>query len=104
MQTYFVYVTAADKDEALRIGKQVVEARLAACANILGSSRSIYWWENSVQEAEEAVLILKTKESVLEELISAVREAHGYDCPCIVAIPIAAGDQAFLQWIRDETK
>lgn len=104
MQTYFVYVTASDEAEALRIGRQMVESRLAACANILSAIRSIYWWENRVQEADEVVLIMKTGESKLTSLIAAVREAHSYDCPCIVALPIAAGEPAFLQWIADETK
>lgn len=104
MQAYFVYVTAADKEEALRIARQVVEERLAACANVLDSIRSIYWWEGAVQEADEAVLILKTTEAKLPALIEAVRQAHSYGCPCVVAVPISAGNPAFLQWIEAETK
>lgn len=103
MQTYFLYITTSDGDEATRIGRQVVEKRLAACANVVDSIRSIYWWEGKVQEAGEAVLILKTKESALAELIETVRRLHSYDCPCIVAFPISAGNPAFLQWIEDET-
>src|SRR5579863_8652807 len=104
MQTYFVYVTATSKEEARKIGREVVERRLAACANVLDSIQSIYWWEGAVQEANEAVLILKTKESTLQELIETVRRLHSYDCPCIVALSIKAGNPAYLEWIENETR
>src|SRR5579872_4319457 len=103
MQAYFVYVTAAHREEAERIARSVVETRLAACANVLDGMHSIYWWEDKVQEANEAVLILKTKESTLQELIETISRLHSYDCPCIVAIPISAGNPYYLQWIENET-
>jgi|SRR5579884_3948775 len=102
METYLVYVTASDTDEAGRIGRQVVEARLAACANILAPMQSIYWWQGQIEEAVEAVLILKTKQPLLEDLIERVRQLHSYQCPCIVALPIAAGNPAYLEWIENE--
>jgi periplasmic divalent cation tolerance protein len=104
MQTYFVYVTALNKEQATRVGREVVEQRLAACANVLDGMHSIYWWDDKVQESSEAVLILKTKESKLTELIDTVKRLHSYDCPCIVAIPISAGNPGYLQWIENETQ
>jgi periplasmic divalent cation tolerance protein len=104
MQTYFVYVTASSKEEAACVGREIVEQRLAACANVLDGMQSIYWWDGAVQEANEAVLILKTKESTLQELMETIRRLHSYECPCIVAIPISAGNPDYLQWIENETR
>lgn len=100
----FVYVTAGDTDEARRIGRAAVEARLAACANVLAGMRSIYWWEGKLTESEEAVLVLKTTEDRLEALIARVKDLHSYDCPCIEALPVTAGYQPFLDWVAQETQ
>ena len=70
----FVYATAADAAEARRIGRAVVAARLAACANILPGMRSVYWWQGKLEEGREAVLILKTTEERLEALVARVKE------------------------------
>ncbi len=97
-----VYVTAPDRDEALRIGRALVERRLAACANVLDGMSSIYWWQGAVETAEEAVLIAKTSAARLPALIEAVRSLHGYSCPCVVALPIVDGNPDFLAWIDGE--
>jgi periplasmic divalent cation tolerance protein len=103
MTVMFVYATAADAAEALRIGRAVVEARLAACANVVGGMRSVYWWEGAVEEGSEAVLVLKTTADRLDELVARVKALHSYDVPCIEAIPVAAGHPAFLDWVERET-
>ncbi len=103
MTAYFVYVTAADAEEATRIGRAVVEERLAACANVFAEMRSIYRWQGGIVEDEEAVLILKTREALLEPLIARVTALHSYDCPCVVAWPLHAGNPPFLHWIAEET-
>ena len=103
MTVMFVYATAGDAAEARSIGRAVVGERLAACANVLAGMRSIYWWEGAVQEAVEAVLILKTTTERLGALIARVRELHSYACPCIEALPVADGNPAFLAWIARET-
>ena len=104
MAVMFVYATAGDADEAVRIGRAVVEARLAACANVLPGMRSIYWWEGRVQDGTEAVLVLKTTEALLEALVERVKELHSYDCPCIEALPVVGGHPAFLDWVVQETQ
>jgi periplasmic divalent cation tolerance protein len=104
MGVMLVYVTAADAEAALRIGRAVVEDRLAACANVLPGMRSLYWWAGAVQEAEEAVLILKTAEERLDDLVAAVKARHSYELPCIVALPVAAGLPAYLGWIAAEAR
>ena len=103
MAVTIVYVTASDTSEARRIGRTLVEERLAACANIMAPMTSIYWWEGKVQEASEAVLILKTTEASLEALVSRVKALHSYDCPCIEAWPVTAGYGPFLDWVAQET-
>ena len=104
MKFSFVYVTTKDKAEAKKIGKAVVEERLAACANIIDKMESIYWWKGKLEEGSEAILILKTKEDLVPELIEKVKSLHSYDCPCIVALPITDGNKAFLDWLQSETK
>ena len=103
MQAMFVYATASSREEALNIGRTLVGERLAACANILDGMTSVYWWEHRVQEAGEATLILKTTSQLVGRLTARIRELHSYTCPCVVAMPIAAGNPDYLAWIGDET-
>ncbi len=98
-----VYVTCATLDEARKIGRALVESRLAACANILPGIESIYWWEGRVQADNEVALIVKTQAELLDAVIAKVRSLHSYTCPCVVAWPIAAGHPAYLDWVARET-
>jgi periplasmic divalent cation tolerance protein len=103
MGTILVYITAENKDQARTIGTAIVEERLAACVNIIDGMNSIYWWEGTMHESSETVLIAKTRDTLLDKLTSRVKELHPYSCPCIVALPIIGGNESFLQWILDET-
>ncbi|MEW5729640.1 MAG: divalent-cation tolerance protein CutA [Pseudomonadota bacterium] len=98
-----IYVTAPNRDEALALGRALVEERLAACANLLGPITSVYWWEGLVNQDDEVALILKTRADLVDRLVERARELHSYSCPCVVAVPIAAGNPAFLDWIGAET-
>lgn len=104
MSVMFVYATAGDAIEARRIARVVVEERLAACGNVIGGMSSVYWWNGAVRESTEAVLILKTTADRVEALIARVRSLHSYDCPCIEAVPVIAGNRAFLDWVAEETR
>ena len=104
MTLNLIYVTAKDKDEARRIGRELVESRLAACVNVIDGVNSMYWWQGKVQDDAEAVLIAKTQEALVPQLIEKVKLLHSYDCPCIAALPILDGNPAFLQWVADETR
>ena len=103
MNTYFIYVTAKDKDEAKIIARTMVEERLAACANLLGSIQSVYWWDGKLCEDEEVALVLKTSNDRKNELIARVCDLHSYETPCVVCLPIADGNPDFLNWIAAET-
>jgi periplasmic divalent cation tolerance protein len=97
-----IYITVPDHETALRIARVLVEERLAACANILGPITSIYWWDGKLNEEGEVALIAKTTQEQLSALIARVKAIHPYQVPCIVAWPIAAGHQPYLDWISAE--
>lgn len=97
-----VYITAP-AEEAAPLCETLVRERLAACANILDGARSLYWWDGAVRNAVESVCVLKTMSSRYEALQARVRELHSYTTPCIVALPLCAGDADFLAWVRKET-
>lgn len=103
MQAMFIYVTAGSRKEALSMGRELVERRLAACANILADSTSIFRWEGELQEDAEVVLILKTRSGLVDQITGEIKSLHSYDCPCVVAFPIAGGNAEFLNWIINET-
>jgi|SRR5262245_46378533 len=98
-----VYVTAPSFDVAQTIGRTLVEERLAACVNIISEMRSIYRWAGNIETAAEVVLISKSWTALFEEIEKRVRELHPYDCACLVAWPIEAGHQPYLDWIAKET-
>lgn len=104
METYVVYMTASSREEAARIGRALVEQRLAACVNILGEIDSIYWWDGGVQTAQEVAFIAKTAKDKLEALTAAVKSLHSYEVPCVAALSIGQGLPAFLHWIEEETR
>ena len=103
-QPRWLYVTTADEAEAETIARALVSERLVACANILGAMRSFYWWQDAVQDDREVALVLKTRRAKTDAVIARVRELHSYDCPCVVALDIAAGNPPFLEWIVSETR
>ena len=104
MSVHFVYMTAGSKTEAQKIGKALVESRLAACVNILDNMQSIYRWEEKVQEDSEVVLIAKTTDTKVSPLIDKVKSLHSYDCPCIVSLPVLDGYLPFLDWVHTEVQ
>ena len=98
-----VFVTAASEEEASRIGRAVVEAGLAACANVLPGIRSIFRWEGKISEEQESLMLLKTRANLFEELVSAIKKLHSYKVPEIIGLPIEKGSADYLKWIREVT-
>lgn len=103
MTPIFVYITCASTEEARRIGAALVEARLAACVNILPGMTSLYWWQGRIEEGQETVLIAKTRDTLLDALTTHVKALHSYACPCVVAFPVQAGNADYVAWIEAET-
>ncbi len=98
-----LYITASGMDEAKTVARSLVEARLAACANVIGAVESFYWWQGKLETAREVVIIAKTRGDLVEACVAKVREVHSYDLPCVVAMAITGGNPEFLDWITDET-
>ena len=99
----WVYCTTSTIAEGQRIAKTIVEAKLAACVNLIPKMHSIYEWQGKIEESEEVVLIAKTTADCFERLKQTIIEHHSYECPCIVALPMIGGHQDFLEWIRSQT-
>ena len=104
MNIQLVYMTFGNLEEARATARCLVEARLAACANIFENMNSIYMWDGRLQDEREVVVIAKTVGSRVPQLIEAVRQRHGYEVPCIVTLPVSGGHQPFLDWIAAETR
>jgi periplasmic divalent cation tolerance protein len=103
MDFRLVYMTAASRDEAKKIGRVLVEERLAACANVIDGMESVYWWQGKLTEDKETVLIAKTQAELVPALTERVKTLHSYAVPCVVALPILTGNPAYLQWLACET-
>ncbi|MBV9930692.1 MAG: divalent-cation tolerance protein CutA [Alphaproteobacteria bacterium] len=97
-----VYATFADADEAARIARTLVEERLAACANILGSVRSIYRWQGRLEDGTEVAALFKTRADAADALIARLGELHSYEVPAAVVWPIAGALPAYAEWVRGE--
>jgi periplasmic divalent cation tolerance protein len=97
-----IATTTATRDEAQQIARMLVDARLAACAQIVGPVTSTYHWHGKVEEGDEWVCTLKTREDLFAKVEMAIREVHSYQCPEIMATPIVAIGDAYLAWLERE--
>lgn len=104
MEHRIIYITTSNKEEALKIGKDLLEKRYIACLNIIDGMESMYWWEGKIESSKEAILILKTTVDFVEKIISQVKKIHSYSCPCILSLQIDNGNPEYLNWILQETK
>ena len=102
MSVNMIYVTCSSKEEARNIGKTIVQSRLAACVNILAPMNSFYYWEGELQDDQEVVLIAKTTENKVPDVVAKVKQMHSYDLPAIISLPVSGGNTAFLEWIVGE--
>lgn len=98
-----VYATFANDEEARRIGRQMIEERLAACVNILGSCHSFYRWDGSIEEADEVSAIFKTSGASADRLVRRIGELHSYEVPAAVIWPIEDTSLAYRSWVLGET-
>ena len=98
-----VYATFGSEEEAQRIGRQMVERRLAACVNILGPCRSIYRWKGVIEEASEVAALFKTAAMQAPRLIERIAEQHSYEVPAAVVWPIAGAAPGYDDWVVQES-
>lgn len=103
MEDIVVLITAQNEDEAARIAKTLVESRLAGCVNIINGIRSIYNWQGKIEDAAEALMVVKTQRKLFDDLSKKVKELHSYTVPEIIAIPIVEGSADYLNWLKEVT-
>ena len=99
-----VFTTLPSADKAAELGRVLVEERLAACANLIPAVRSIYRWQGKLQDENEVLVLLKTRAEHLERLKLRILELHPYEVPEVLAVPVEAGYQPYLEWLAGETK
>ena len=96
--------TAGSESEAGKIAHALVERRLAACVNIVTRIQSVYRWQGEVERAEEFLLIIKTSRSLEEQVRSAIGEAHSYELPEFIVVPIESGSPEYLKWLSESVE
>ncbi len=99
-----ILITAKDQTEAKKIAAKLVEAKLAACVNIVPNVISLFWWEKKVDEASETLLIVKSQKKLFNKIEKLVKSIHSYSVPEIIALPIVAGQKDYLKWIDSSVK
>lgn len=104
MDSLVVFVTAPGEEDAAKIARALVEERLAGCVNIVRGIRSVYRWQEKIEDDAEVLMICKTKTTLFAELSERVKELHPYTVPEVIALPVVAGSEDYLQWLADVTK
>jgi len=103
-QNIVIFITTGTDGEARRVAGALLEQRKAACVNIVPAVTSLFWWEDRIDSDEESLLIVKSKASSLDEIVSLVKGIHSYDVPEVIALPIIGGNPDYLNWIGEETQ
>lgn len=98
-----VVLCTAPEEQAEKIAEAILEAKLAACINLTGKVKSKYWWEGKIQTDEEILLIIKTRQELMEPLIKKIKEVHPYQVPEIISLEIKEGSSDYLNWILAST-
>ena len=101
-QFIVVFVTVGSAAEAERLAVALVEERLAACVNRVHGIHSVYRWEGKVEQSEEELLVIKTRQELFAALEKRVRELHSYSVPEIIALPLIEGNEAYLKWLQEQ--
>ncbi len=101
---YAVVLITVPPRSADDIARKLVERKLVACVNIVRDIKSLYWWEGKVVEDDEALLICKTRQDLLQELMDYVKEIHPYSVPEILALGVSLGNPEYLEWVKGSTK
>ena len=103
-QNVVVLITAGTDGEARQIAGALLEQRKAACVNIVPAVTSLFWWEGRIDSGQESLLIVKSKASLFDEIVSLVKEIHSYDVPEVIALPVMGGNPDYLNWLGEETQ
>ena len=96
-----VLVTASSREEAEKIVQRLLEEKLIACANIISPLHSLFWWQGKIDQAQEHLILMKTRRDLFEKLTEIVKSLHSYTVPEIIAIPIIEGSADYLAWLNE---
>jgi periplasmic divalent cation tolerance protein len=99
-----VVVTAPDGEWLAGFTRTLVEERLAACGHVIPAVRSVYRWDGAVHDEAEARVGLHTRRSLVPAIVDRTAQLHPYDVPCVIALPLAGGNPAYLRWLAAETR
>lgn len=97
-----IITTTASEDEAVRLARALLEQRLAACVQIIGPIESLYWWQGKVNKSEEWMCIAKSELSLFPKIEETIKALHSYEVPEILAVPVVAGSEQYLQWLQGQ--
>ncbi len=103
-QEIVVLVTTGSEEEALSIARHLVEKKLVACANLVPRVRSVFRWEGKVSEETETLMLLKSRQELFDDLVTAIKSVHSYQVPEIIAIPLVKGAEPYLSWLNGELR
>ncbi len=102
LSSYVVILTTTpSKDVSLKIARELVKRKLVACVNIIPGVYSVYTWKGKVEEAQEELLVMKTKRELIKEVIKLVKELHPYEVPEVISLSISGGYEKYLKWIDE---
>lgn len=102
-QFILILITASSIDEGEKIAQSLVFNHLAACVNIVPSVTSIFFWEGKTDKATEVLLMVKSKQALLDIIIKHVKNIHTYTVPEIIALPLIGGSEDYLKWVEENT-
>jgi periplasmic divalent cation tolerance protein len=98
-----IFTNLPDRDAALKLARELVARKLAACVNVLAECASVYRWKDAIEEAREVPVLIKTRAACYAEVEAAIRGRHPYELPEIIAVPVVRGFDDYLRWVADET-
>lgn len=99
-----IFITTSTDEQAKKIANALLNKEKAACVNIIPGIHSLFWWQGKIDSASEALLMVKTRRQLLDDVIKLVKELHSYDLPEIIALPIIGGSEEYLEWIGESVK
>jgi periplasmic divalent cation tolerance protein len=97
-----IFSTCGSQEEAEQLARRLLEARLAACVNVIMQIRSFYWWKGKIEESGEWLLVIKTSRPLFDRVRALLESAHSYELPEVLALPVVAGSPGYLAWMDKE--
>jgi len=99
-----IQCTASSRDEAHRIARALLEAKLAACASLVAAVESHYWWKGAIESANEVLLLIKTTRERFDAVRETILRHHSYEVPEIIALPVVTGHEPYLRWLEESVR